>query len=188
MKAGRLSCESAHRPGDLGAGVLEGGQGDAGRNSGPFPGKGSGSDPESLPGAQHQVPGQQHGHEGAEACVQRDNSGLDTCEDSGPHTPHAALETRRGWGLGLQISRMLFPANLSSWKQRQTRRAPASCFSGALSRGAGVVPLPAPQIVSKTTEEDEVRGGGQRQSVRAGGQAWQPRAGRGGPVPTVIRF
>lgn len=38
MTAGRLSCEheavgkSAHRLGDLGAGVLEGGQGDTGRN------------------------------------------------------------------------------------------------------------------------------------------------------------
>lgn len=120
-----------------------------GDTQGPFPGEGSGSDPESSPRARHQVPGQRHGHEGAEACVQRDNSGLDTCEDSGPHTPHAALETRRGWGPGLPISRMLFPANLSSWKQRQTRRAPASCLSSALSRGAGVVPLPAPQIVSK---------------------------------------
>lgn len=62
----------------------------------PFPGKGSGSDPESSPGAWHQVPG--HGHGGAEACAQKDDSGLDTREDSGPHMPHAALETRRGGG------------------------------------------------------------------------------------------
>lgn len=65
--------------------------------------------PRARPVAGTKAPDQDAGREGAEVRVQKENSGLDTREDSGPQAPHAALETRRGWGWGFRIQECFSP-------------------------------------------------------------------------------